>query len=49
MVVGVANALKAAELIDRLEELEPRDVQRLVGLNCAAQPRRIRTELNQAA
>ncbi len=48
-VVGLANALKAADLIDRLETLDANDVQRLVRLNCAPQPRRIQSELNQAA
>ncbi|HTT39737.1 MAG TPA: hypothetical protein VMH32_18980, partial [Burkholderiales bacterium] len=33
-VIGAANAAQAADLIDRLEQLEPGDVQRLVRLNC---------------
>jgi hypothetical protein len=49
LVIGMANALKAADLIDHLEELEPHAVQRLVRLNCAAQPRHVEPELNQAA
>jgi len=35
-VIGRTNAMQAADLIDRLEELEAADVQRLVQLNCVA-------------
>ena len=35
MVVGMAAAFEAASLLDRLDTLEPYDVQRLVAFNCA--------------
>ena len=37
-VIGMPNALQAADLIDNLDDLEPGDVKRLVQLNCEARP-----------
>jgi len=48
--IGSANAREAAALIDRLEELEPHDIRRLVQLNCQTDPaHRTRPEVHLTA